>query len=90
MAELSIIEKTKLEKFLRMPTGYVIDFSDRTFQEFIADTVGIDIFDQKYNYASGSKANRLRSFFKQEPDYVVGKLLRAYLITGRPKCKLGI
>jgi len=58
-----------------MGSGYVLDFSNRTFQEFIADSTGRDIFDQKYEYASGSKANRLRAFWSKEPNHVVGKLL---------------
>lgn len=79
MADLSFIEKTKLEKLLGMGSGYVLDFTDRTFREFIADTTGRDIFDQKYDYASGSKANRLRAFWRDEPNPVVGKVLTALL-----------
>src|SRR5205814_3230077 len=36
---------------------------------------GKNIFDPKYNNASGSKANRLRAFWKLEPNHIVGKLL---------------
>ncbi|MBC7226256.1 MAG: abortive infection family protein [Thermoflexales bacterium] len=75
MADLSFIEKTKLEKLLRMGSGYVLDFSNRTFAEFVAESTGRNIYDTKYDYASGSKANRLRAFWNQEPNHVVGKLL---------------
>ena len=75
MANLTFLEKNKLEKLFGMGSGYVLDFSNRTFQEFIADSTGRDIFDQKYEYASGSKANRLRAFWSKEPNHVVGKLL---------------
>ena len=75
MSKLSSIEKKKIEKLLEMGSGYVIDFSDRTFQEFILETTGIDIYDKKYAYSSGSKANRLRAFWDQEPDHIVGKLI---------------
>src|SRR5581483_7320579 len=75
MSNLSFIERSKLEKLLGMSSGYVLDFSNRTFQEFVADSVGQDIFDAKYDYGSGSKANRLRAFWKLEPNPVVGKLL---------------
>lgn len=44
-------------------TGYVLNFSDRTFAEFFHDNLGIDIYTDKYNYASGSKANRMRGFW---------------------------
>ena len=62
-----------------MRSGYVLDFSNRTFQEFVADSTGRDIFDKKYDYASGSKANRLRAFWEKEPNYIVGKLLNELL-----------
>lgn len=74
MSDLSSIEKMKLEKLFDMGGGYVLDFSNRTFQEFILDNIGIDIFDAKYDYASGSKANRLRAFWNKEPNHIVGKL----------------
>ena len=76
MADLTIVEKTNLEKLFGMESGYVLDFTDRTFREFIAESVGQDIFDKKYHQASGSKANRLRAFWRVEPNHVVGKLLQ--------------
>lgn len=75
MSDLSSIEKLKLEKLFDMGTGYVIDFSNRTFQEFVLENMGINIYQEKYNYASGSKANRLREFWRKESNYVVGKLI---------------
>ena len=78
MAELTYIEKANIEKFLGMKSGYVMDFSDRTFQEFVGEAIGIDIFDEKYHYASNSKANRLRGFIKIESNYIFGKLLSAF------------
>ena len=79
MSDLTGIEKMKLENFLQMGSGYVLDFTNRAFQEFILDCLGIDIYDDKYEYASGSKANRLREFWRKEPNYTVGKLLSDFL-----------
>jgi hypothetical protein len=79
MSDLTSIEKLKLEKLLEMNSGYVLDFSNRTFQEFILETSNIDIYDEKYNYQSGSKANRLRAFWKQETNHIVGELLEKLL-----------
>jgi hypothetical protein len=62
MSNLKSIEKLKIEKFFGMESGYVIDFSNNSFQEFILENLNIDIYDEKYNYNSGSKANRLRGF----------------------------
>ena len=79
MDELNHKEKFLIEKLFEMPSGYVMDFSNRTFEEFIYDSVKINIYEDKYFYASGSKANRLRGFFSEEPNYKVGQLLSALL-----------
>lgn len=75
MSDLTNIEKRHLEKLFRMDSGYVLDFSNRTFDEFVIDSTGVSIFEEKYNQASGSKANRLRAFWSMEPNDVVAKLL---------------
>ena len=75
MANLTSIEKLKLEKFFGMGGGYVLDFSNRTIQEFVAENSNRDIYDSKYEYGSGSKANRIRAFWDKEPGPVVGKLI---------------
>lgn len=79
MTKFSFIEKSKFEKLFKMSSGYVMDFSDRTFQEFIADALKIDIYDEKYKYSSGSKANRLRGYWLVESNYNIGKLLQKLL-----------
>jgi hypothetical protein len=75
MADLTFIEKSKFENFLEMQKGYVLDFSDRTFQAFVGEVTGKDIQESKYNFQSGSKANRLRAFIKEESNNEVGILL---------------
>ncbi len=75
MSDLTFVEKRKFEQFLGMGTGYVLDFSNRTFREFVLDSTGRDIFDSRYDYASGSKANRLRAFWQKEDNALVGKLM---------------
>src|SRR3989338_5019837 len=75
MSDLSFIEKVKLEKLFDMGGGYVLNFSNRTFAEFVAESTGKNIYDSKYDYASGSKANRLRAFWTEEPNHAVGKLI---------------
>lgn len=79
MSDLTSIEKIKIEKLLGMSSGYVLDFSNRTFENFVVESVGKDIFDEKYSFGSGSKANRLRAFWKSEPNFLVGKLLNYIL-----------
>lgn len=85
MSNLTNLEKRKLEQLLGMETGYVLDFSNRTFEEFVRDSTGLDIFDQRYSYGSGSKANRLRAFWQKENNSVVGKLMSDILDYCEPK-----
>jgi hypothetical protein len=75
MSELSSTEKIRLEKLFGMSSGYVLDFSNRTFDEFFVENLGIDIYNSKYDYGSGSKANRLRAFWMKEDNIKVGKLI---------------
>ena len=78
MADLKFQEKRIIEEVFGMSSGYVLDFSDRTFSEFF-DDFQINIDDPKYNTNGGSKANRLRTFFTIEPDGVVRQILCALL-----------
>jgi hypothetical protein len=73
-------EKRDIETALGMGSGYVLDFSNRTFAEFIGASIGIDIYAGHYSDFGSSKANHLRCFFERESDYHIGRLL-ADLIT---------
>ena len=75
MAELTFTERQAVEKAFDMSSGYVLNFSNRTFQEFIHDSIGRNIYDQKYSTGGDSKANRLRTLIKVEPNHVVGKVI---------------
>src|SRR5262245_61801112 len=75
MADLTLSEKWKFERLLGMGSGYVLDFSNRTFEEFIHESTGRKIYDDRYAYGSGSKANRLRGFWNEENNHVAGKLM---------------
>jgi len=75
MSDLTFVERRKFEQLLGMGTGYVLDFSNRTFREFVLDSTGRDIFDSRYDHASGSKANRLRAIWQKEDNALVGKLM---------------
>ncbi len=75
MSSLQFSERNLLEKILGMRTGYVSDFSDRTFQEFVLEKTGIDILTPEYEENGTSKANRLRTFLKKESDATVIALI---------------
>lgn len=66
IAKFEIQEKKILEKFFEMESGYVLNFSNRTFHEFFWENFGINIYDEKYSDNGESKAKRLRSFWAKE------------------------
>jgi hypothetical protein len=77
MSALAMADRRVLEKHFQMEGGYVLNFSDRTFGEFVAEAVDLDIHNEKYTSGGTSKANKLRTFWKVESDYVVGRLITA-------------
>lgn len=76
---LSTIEKQIIEKLFQMEGGYVLDFSDRTMEEFFGNDLGIQIYDEKYNYSSGSKANRIRGFIKESSNSEISRVIFALI-----------
>lgn len=83
MADLTLTEKYQLETALQMDSGYVLAFSNRTFEEFVHASVGIGIYDGNYKGQGTSKANHLRCFWSTEPNHIVGRLLADLLSHGR-------
>jgi hypothetical protein len=79
MSSLSSSERRVLEEFFGMSSGYVLNFSDRTFGDFVTDAVDLDIHDEKYATAGTSKAKKLRRFWEIEPDHIVGRLVLALI-----------
>jgi Abortive infection C-terminus len=75
MCDLTNIEKRKLEKLLEMGGGYVLDFSNRTLDQFFEDSIGRSLYDARYSHGSGSKANQMRGFWMVEANHTVGKLM---------------
>ena len=75
MADLSFTDKQILENILELKSGYVLDFSNRSFQEIISDSTGVDIYSEKYQDKGSPKANLLRSFWAKESNQTVSKLL---------------
>lgn len=72
---VTTLDLPAVEAVLNMGSGYVLNFSNRSFAMFFAD-LGIDI---DLAYPDGSKANRLRDFLRSEAPAVVGRVLQALL-----------
>lgn len=79
MSSLGTKDKRTLEKFLQMGSGYVLDFTDQTFGEFVVDAVDVEIHSGRYTARGCSKAKKLRAFWEIEMDSLVARLLVALI-----------
>lgn len=77
MANINFNERQLLEKLFDRG-GYVLDFSNRTFEEFFKD-FNITIYSDKYSINGDSKMKRLRAFWEIESDRNVGEVLESLL-----------
>lgn len=87
MSSLSDTEKRYLERILDMSGGFVLDYSDATYGEFFRRH-RINIHGYKYHKYGTSKAKKMRAFWEQEPDAVVGKVLAEMLDSYEASCEL--
>ena len=76
MASIDFVERSQIEELFDMSGGYVLDFSNRTFQEFVYEVIGIDVY-QKYQYMS--KAKMLRALIADSNNIDAGKLILTLL-----------
>ncbi|MBL4609327.1 MAG: abortive infection family protein [Pseudomonas sp.] len=88
MAEIGALERRKLEKLLGMGSGYVLDFSDRTYAEFFID-FRVDIDAPQFRTGGDSKAKRMRTFWDIAPSHTVGKVLDGLIAYGVENGHLG-
>ena len=88
MSSLTAAERRYFETLFGMASGYVLDFTDRTFGQLF-NSHAIDIHGDTYKVDGTSKAWKLRSFWEQEPDTLVGEILAELLDTYEANCKIG-
>jgi hypothetical protein len=77
MTKIRPIDMRFFDEVFEMQSGYVLDFSDRTFAEFFDSELSINIDEQKYFQGGSSKAKRLRTFLQIEKEPVVARTLCA-------------
>ena len=87
MSSLTDIEKRYLEKILDMQGGYVLDYSDSTYGEFFGRHK-VNIHGRKYQTYGTSKAKKMRAFWEQESDVLVGQVLSEMLDSYEAYCEL--
>jgi hypothetical protein len=79
MSNLKLNDRYALEKLLNMSGGYVLNFSNNSLSEFFSSELCIDIYDSKYSYGTGSKANRVRKFWEISNDAIVAESIMKML-----------
>ena len=75
---VSTLDLRVVERVLEMGRGYVLDFSDRTFAEFLRE-FSVDIDDPRYSVNGTSKAKRLRFFLTTTAPPRAGRVLGSLL-----------
>lgn len=89
MATLAKKDIHLLETYLQMGGGHLLDFSHKTLAEFF-EGYGIDIDEDQYQVGSGSKANRMRGFWKVSGDMIVGRVLKGLIAYYDDKLSYGL
>ena len=87
MSGLTDVEKRYLEKILNMSSGYVLDYSDATFEEFFY-RYQVNIHSDRYQTYGTSKAKKMRAFWEREPDDLVARVLSEMLDSYEADCDL--
>jgi hypothetical protein len=77
MSKIRSIDMMFLDDIFDMGSGYVLNFSDRTFAQFFAEELNIDIDASIYAKNGGSKAKRLRCFLQTVDKLIVVRTLKA-------------
>jgi len=78
MSDLSRSERRKLEKLFGMESGYVLNFSDRTFSDFFNE-YRIKIDNEEYQTRGTSKANRMRTFWTEANNHILGRVIEGLI-----------
>jgi hypothetical protein len=75
MSKIGSKSKRIIEDLFGMHTGYVIDFSNSSFERFIYDSIGVKIYEDEGYTEYESKANKLRTIIENESPRKVAKLI---------------
>ena len=87
MSSLKDTDKRYLEEIFNMGGGYVLDYTDATYGAFFGRHK-IDIHGHKYRTYGTAKAKKMRAFWEQESDLVVGNVLTEMLQSYEAACDL--
>lgn len=76
MARLKHYQRDLIREWFCPSPGYVLDFSNKTFEEFFQDHFDLNIYSEAFSEKGTSKFNRLLSFIEVSPPHVVIELLQ--------------
>jgi hypothetical protein len=77
MSTIRSIDMLLVDDLFEMSGGYVLNFSDRTFAQFFASELNVDIDDAAYRRDGTSKAKRLRCFLQITDNALAVRTLQA-------------
>ena len=77
MTNIRAVDMLFLDDLFEMSGGYVLKFSDRTFTQFFAEELNLDIDDPAYAVNGGSKGKRLRHFLQTVDKHTVVRTLNS-------------
>ncbi|MFA7126538.1 MAG: abortive infection family protein [Bacilli bacterium] len=86
MSSISDRDKRKFEELFKMSSGYVLDFSNRSFSRFVKSSINLDIYEDVGYTEYCSKAKKLRQIWEQESDYSVAVLMLELLDHFEDQC----
>ena len=78
MSSMTAPAKAYFKRIFGMESGYVLDFTNATFDQYFQD-YNIDIYSERYGEYGNSKANRMRAFWQLDSDEIVGNVLSELL-----------
>ena len=87
MSNITDVDKRYFEAVLDMRRGYVLDYTDTTFDEFFRKHQ-INIHGLKYQTYGTSKAKKFRAFWENEGDELVGTVLGEMLDSYEANCAI--
>lgn len=70
-------QRETFDRIFHSGGGYVLDFSDRTMAEWFEETVGLQIFQPRFQVEGTSKGKTLRGFVAVAEPRLVARVLRA-------------
>jgi hypothetical protein len=75
-----VLDMWLVDEVLGMSQGYVLDFNDKTFNDFVRRTFGIDVTAPIYTVDGTSKAKRMRAFLRALVPGAQAEVLRKFWV----------